>query len=412
MRILSINCFQPNSAAAAIEDGKILGAYYESHLSGIKYDPDFPKNAVNALKNVYKDFDKVVFSVPQTYKKSYEAAKAYTNASPTLVDHREALAMSTIMQQRWDTCAVLVVDTFYTTIGYYANKQFYWLKTFDYPNSICLFYSTACRFLGYEPIVEEYKLEQLASTGDPVFYEYITKNLIDISPKDYKIKFNLERGIGFGYANADIASSVQEIFTEVVSNLATHLKTLVDTDNLVFVGKGSKNIQTATAVSGIFPNVAINTASDAGESVLGAAALLSPICWENSYLGTYKTTKAIADDYASDIIKGDIVTFIEGKQAFSLESLGSRAKLAIPYINNMEKLNNPIAIVEKTRFKEFFYSGIPNTTTYCEIRKDLIPGTTHIRCLAVDSSSHPYLNRILKVTSLHGFPVLVYEDIT
>ena len=45
--ILGISAFYHDSAAAIIEDGKIIAAAQEERFSRIKHDPSYPYNAVN-----------------------------------------------------------------------------------------------------------------------------------------------------------------------------------------------------------------------------------------------------------------------------------------------------------------------------------------------------------------------------
>ena len=46
MRILGISCFYHDSAAALVEDGRIVAAAQEERFTRKKHDDDFPKNAV------------------------------------------------------------------------------------------------------------------------------------------------------------------------------------------------------------------------------------------------------------------------------------------------------------------------------------------------------------------------------
>ena len=45
--VLGISAFYHDSAAALIQDGKIIAAAQEERFSRIKHDPKFPKNAIN-----------------------------------------------------------------------------------------------------------------------------------------------------------------------------------------------------------------------------------------------------------------------------------------------------------------------------------------------------------------------------
>ena len=44
--VLGISAFYHDSAAALIQDGKIIAAAQEERFSRIKHDPKFPKNAI------------------------------------------------------------------------------------------------------------------------------------------------------------------------------------------------------------------------------------------------------------------------------------------------------------------------------------------------------------------------------
>src|SRR5271167_3559098 len=46
MRILGISAFYHDSAAALVEDGRIVGAAQEERFSRRKYDARFPRNAI------------------------------------------------------------------------------------------------------------------------------------------------------------------------------------------------------------------------------------------------------------------------------------------------------------------------------------------------------------------------------
>ena len=63
--ILGISAFYHDSAAALIEDGKIIAAAQEERFSRKKHDARYPVNAVNYILKTYKkklnDIDHIVF---------------------------------------------------------------------------------------------------------------------------------------------------------------------------------------------------------------------------------------------------------------------------------------------------------------------------------------------------------------
>jgi len=65
MRVLGISAFYHDSAAALVEDGRIVAAAQEERFTRKKHDPSFPRNAIayciDEAKSQFDDLDYVVF---------------------------------------------------------------------------------------------------------------------------------------------------------------------------------------------------------------------------------------------------------------------------------------------------------------------------------------------------------------
>ena len=65
MRVLGISAFYHDSAAAVVEDGRIVAAAQEERFTRKKHDPSFPKNAIGYCLNEagarLDELDHVVF---------------------------------------------------------------------------------------------------------------------------------------------------------------------------------------------------------------------------------------------------------------------------------------------------------------------------------------------------------------
>ena len=89
MNILGVSCFYHDSAAALIQDGKLIAAAEEERFSRIKHDFGYPELAIQfrlesagiTAKDVdfvvyyekpFLKFDRIVQSALQTFPKSYE----------------------------------------------------------------------------------------------------------------------------------------------------------------------------------------------------------------------------------------------------------------------------------------------------------------------------------------------------
>ena len=164
-----------------------------------------------------------------------------TGARPVLVDHHEAHAMSSILTTDWTECAIMVVDTvgnrYSTSLGVYRNGQIEWIKRFRYPNSIGLFYSSATRLLGFVPLSDECKVMSAAAHGKPKWASWINQKVVDYNADgDYTFLHNLERGVGTGTLDWDIAASVQQVTQNILLSLTTWLQKETGLTNLAYAG--------------------------------------------------------------------------------------------------------------------------------------------------------------------------------
>ena len=200
--------------------------------------------------------------------------------------------MSSIVLTKWYECAVMVVDTvgnkYSTSLGVYRNGKIEWIKRFRYPNSLGLFYSSATRLLGFRPLCDESQVMAAAAYGKPKWKQFIKDKILHWDDQgDYTVLQNLERGVGSGIIDWDIASSVQEVFQTIVANLAGWLHQETSMKNLAYAGGGALNCVANTHIKKFagFSNIAIQPAAGDAGCALGAAALIERPLWENAYLG-------------------------------------------------------------------------------------------------------------------------------
>ena len=133
----------------------------------------------------------------------------------------------------------MVVDTvgnrYSTSLGVYRNGQIEWIKRFRYPNSIGLFYSSATRLLGFVPLSDECKVMSAAAHGKPKWASWINQKVVDYNADgDYTFLHNLERGVGTGTLDWDIAASVQQVTQNILLSLATWLQKETGLTNLAY----------------------------------------------------------------------------------------------------------------------------------------------------------------------------------
>src|SRR5690606_36986473 len=119
--------------------------------------------------------------------------------------------------------------------------------TLDFPHSLGLLYSAFTYFCGFRVNSGEYKLMGLAPYGEPVYYDQIMKNMIDVKGDgSFRLNmeyFNYHKGLTmtsskfdemFGgpprkpeakmsQREMDMAASVQKVTEEVMLRLARNL---------------------------------------------------------------------------------------------------------------------------------------------------------------------------------------------
>ena len=428
MKILGVSSYHHDSAAASINNGLIEGASHEERFTRKKYDNSFPKNAIEWLKDPHEDWEFAAFYEETTYDRFKSDIRKYTRARPILVDHHEAHAMSSILMTDWYECAVMVVDTvgnkFSTSLGVYENGQITWLKRFRYPNSLGLFYSSATRLLGLKPLSDESQVMAAAAYGEPKWFDFIRSKVLHHDYKGhYDLLINLERGLGYGSLDWDIAASVQKTIEHVLVNLAGWLQNETGMKNLAYAGGVALNCVANTEIirfSG-FDDIAIQPAAGDAGCALGAAALIERPLWENAYLGVNANDGILADQQAEKILSGEIVKIVQGRAEFGPRALGNRSLVCIPTPDNIEKLNTiknrkednwrpsaPICQEEeasnwfniyKPSYEMLFTADIRggNFTTY----------DNSARLQIVNASKNPYLWKILEITRQHGYPILI-----
>jgi len=231
MKILGISAYYHDSAAALVDDGRIIAAAQEERFSRKKHDPGFPRNAVAyCLREAgvrLAEIDSVVFydkpwvkfermletylgfapkglksfltSMPLWLKEKLNlksllmrelAATGGCRAAelPPLLftEHHQAHAASAFFPSPFERAAVLCLDG----VGEWATTSL-WLGEgnrlvaqweIDFPHSLGLLYSAFTYYTGFKVNSGEYKLMGLAPYGQPKYAELILKHLIDLKP--------------------------------------------------------------------------------------------------------------------------------------------------------------------------------------------------------------------------------------
>ena len=228
MRILGISAFYHDSAAALIEDGKIVAAAQEERFSRKKHDARFPIHAIRyCLRECgtgLNDVDRVVFydkpllkfeRLVETYAtfapRGFESFRLAIplwlreklflkdllknelgkldghegwNGELLFSEHHLSHAASAFFPSPFEEAVVLTMDgvgewaTTSVAIGKGNNIEVH--KEIHFPHSLGLLYSAFTYFTGFKVNSGEYKVMGLAPYGVPKYKDRILEHLIDV----------------------------------------------------------------------------------------------------------------------------------------------------------------------------------------------------------------------------------------
>lgn len=407
MTILGLNTYGERSSACSISSMLSLSALCSQHSGA------FIHNAMRSLNSAYDSFDTVV-----THQHSSNEVRSALPRGVRFerVDYCEALSMATIASTDWSSCAILLSDSYYTRLGYYVDGAFYWIREFEYPNSIALFSAAVTRFLGYDPTISEDAARRLAMQGNNSYIDWICTNAITLSDGRYQLLHNLERGFGSSAPNADIAASAQIVFSAVLVSLAAWLRNSIDIPRLAVVGRSAANYITNTAIAELtgYEQIAAISVNGAAATALGCAALIRRPILEHHYIATPTNSDCSAETIAHKLMRGEIVKIMNGIE-FSDTAFLSNNYLMLPFASLLKDVTNkPIyAVCQDVDYSTYFsgrhkpYFG----QFICAVKnKQAIP-YDEVRVITVSKNKNPLINRVLEITRAQGYPIIVSTTI-
>ena len=229
MRILGISAFYHDSAAALIEDGRIVAAAQEERFTRRKHDPTFPHSAIayclgdagitaDGLDHVvfydkpFLKFERLLetcialaprgfrsfqMSIPlwlreKLFQKSLlrDELKKFVDDFDTsrllFCEHHLSHAASAFYPSPFESAAVLTMDgvgEWATTSAARGNgNELEIFQEIHFPHSLGLLYSAVTYYTGFKVNSGEYKVMGLAPYGEPKYAKLILDHLIDLKP--------------------------------------------------------------------------------------------------------------------------------------------------------------------------------------------------------------------------------------
>ncbi|MHC2620349.1 carbamoyltransferase [Bradyrhizobium huanghuaihaiense] len=229
MRILGISAFYHDSAAALVEDGRIVAATQEERFTRKKHDASFPHNAVGycldaagaklseiehvafydkpflkfeRLLETYiamapKGFSSFKMAIPLWLKeKLFQKSLLRKQLKPfdeeissgklLFTEHHLSHAASAFFPSPFEKAVVLTMDgvgewaTTSAAIGEGNKLEIF--QEIHFPHSLGLLYSALTYYTGFKVNSGEYKVMGLAPYGEPKYAKLILDHLIDLKP--------------------------------------------------------------------------------------------------------------------------------------------------------------------------------------------------------------------------------------
>ena len=228
MRLLGISAFYHDSAAALVEDGRIVAAAQEERFTRKKHDAVFPAHAIryclDAAKFDLDGIDHVVFfekplikferlletylanaprgfqsfrmAIPLWIKEKLlqkpnleKALRAFSRSGRVdgkllFAEHHQSHAASAFFPSPFEEAVVLTMDGVgewaTTSVAIGRGNTLEPVREIHWPHSIGLLYSAFTYYTGFKVNSGEYKLMGLAPYGSPKFADLMLENMIDL----------------------------------------------------------------------------------------------------------------------------------------------------------------------------------------------------------------------------------------
>jgi carbamoyltransferase len=230
MRIIGLSAFYHDSAAAVVEDGRIVAAAQEERFTRKKHDSGFPHQALayclDAAATTLDAVDHVVF-YDKPFLKFERLLETYLVFSPRgfrsfrmavplwlreklfqkqllgdelkkyaadfdwkskllFTEHHQSHAASAFFPSPFEEAAVLTMDGVgewaTTSVAYGRGNELTTLKELHFPHSLGLLYSAFTYYTGFKVNSGEYKVMGLAPYGEPKYAGLILDHLVDLKP--------------------------------------------------------------------------------------------------------------------------------------------------------------------------------------------------------------------------------------
>jgi carbamoyltransferase len=404
---------------------------------------------------------------------------------PAFLDHHLCHAASSFLVSPFERSALLVVDgaseAHTAMFGMGEGNRIRVLKRIALPHSLGQFYAAVTAYLGFRPDQDEYIVMGLSAYGEPRFAGLLREQILRLLPdgefhlNTRLLDFHLARaglflpellrllgpnrrpGEELTQRHRDLAASAQVLLEEALLHMGRYLQRVTRAEHLCLSGGVAYNCVANSRLRREldYHQVFVQPAAGDAGAALGAALWLAGRrsdrprreIMRDAYLGPRfseeacrqalehagLTWQALAEDalcetVATELSRGRLVFWFQGRMEWGPRALGNRSLLADPRREDMRELINakvklrepfrPFApSVLEERAAEFFEIPVPSpfmlfTAPVRPSAKGLIPAVVHVdgtsRLQTVDRESNQRFRKLIEAFERKtGVPVLL-----
>lgn len=428
------------SSVCLMQDGQLVFACAEERLSRIKQDSGFPELALQAALDFAHlrpgDIDHVAFSFPHPWHSHRHDLKLFARGARALtlknlekwavglavglrhgggvldyrrlfgqprgefhlIDHHLAHALSSYCLSGFNDAALLVIDgrgaEEASTLWQSRGDQVSLLETYQYPNSLGVFYAAITEQLGFQPFSDEWKVMGLAAYGEPTVD---LSKLIRAGHDDYwvdgalllnchgSMRSQFENIVGprrapdeeIAQRHRDLARSAQDACERAMLALLRRVTNQTGARRLCLAGGVALNCKANGELlrSGLIDDIYVQPAAGDDGSCIGAALAVYRRLGQalprkfigHTYLGQqfadadieaalhsykipYRRVSKPAEHAAALLAQNRLVGWFQNRMEFGPRALGNRSILAHPgFRENSDRVNQAVKFREPWR---------------------------------------------------------------
>ena len=334
-----------DAAISLVKGDRIVYASHSERYSKVKNDKWLHKQQLKScnMKGMINNRT-VAFHEKRWLKNTRRlySGKAWKNDNTTVeynksFYHHQSHAAAGYYTAPFDDCNILVIDSIgeWDTISIWDNMKK--IKSWKYPYSLGLLYSSITQRIGLKPNEDEYITMGMAAYGEPIY------------DMEYLLQQNNHFGVGNIFPSAkneDLAASVQALYEKKLLELVAKCPK----KNLIIMGGCALNCKANSLIKD--KNIWIlPSPGDAGNAI-GAAALVNKkkLNWKNPYLGYYIMNGIDPRDVVKELLENKVCGVANGSAEFGPRALGNRSLLGDPRYDIKDTVND---IKQRQKFRPF-----------------------------------------------------------